>query len=73
MTAALNVHEQQLGELIGNFNSFFRSFADAVREPARDRRRAAELAAATSTAGLRELDAVVPADEGVRERHPARA
>jgi phospholipid/cholesterol/gamma-HCH transport system substrate-binding protein len=27
VTAALNVHEQQLGELIGNFNSFFHSFA----------------------------------------------
>jgi hypothetical protein len=28
VTAALNVHEQQLGELIVNFNAFFRSFAD---------------------------------------------
>jgi phospholipid/cholesterol/gamma-HCH transport system substrate-binding protein len=27
VTAALNVHEQQLGELIGNFNNFFKSFA----------------------------------------------
>jgi ABC-type transporter Mla subunit MlaD len=27
VTGALNVHEQQLGELIGNFNSFFHSFA----------------------------------------------
>jgi phospholipid/cholesterol/gamma-HCH transport system substrate-binding protein len=27
VTAALNVHEQQLGELIGNFNTFFGSFA----------------------------------------------
>jgi phospholipid/cholesterol/gamma-HCH transport system substrate-binding protein len=27
VTAALNVHEQQLGELIGNFNTFFSSFA----------------------------------------------
>ncbi len=27
VTAALNVHEQQLGELIINFNAFFRSFA----------------------------------------------
>ncbi len=27
VTGALNVHEQQLGELIGNFNTFFRSFA----------------------------------------------
>jgi phospholipid/cholesterol/gamma-HCH transport system substrate-binding protein len=28
VTAALNVHEQQLGELIVNFNAFFRSFAN---------------------------------------------
>jgi hypothetical protein len=28
LTAALNVHEQQLGELIGNFNTFFESFAN---------------------------------------------
>ncbi len=27
VTAALNVHEQQLGELIGNFNTFFEEFA----------------------------------------------
>jgi ABC-type transporter Mla subunit MlaD len=27
VAGALNVHEQQLGELIGNFNAFFRSFA----------------------------------------------
>lgn len=27
VTSALNVHEQQLGELIGNFNTFFSSFA----------------------------------------------
>ncbi|HEX3511172.1 MAG TPA: MlaD family protein, partial [Solirubrobacteraceae bacterium] len=27
VTAALNVHEQQLSELIGNFNTFFASFA----------------------------------------------
>jgi phospholipid/cholesterol/gamma-HCH transport system substrate-binding protein len=27
VTSALNVHEQQLGELIGNFNTFFESFA----------------------------------------------
>jgi len=28
VTSALNVHEQQLGELIGNFNTFFEAFAD---------------------------------------------
>jgi hypothetical protein len=27
VTSALNVHEQQLGELIGNFNTFFQAFA----------------------------------------------
>jgi len=27
VTSALNVHEQQLGELIGNFNTFFAAFA----------------------------------------------
>jgi len=27
VSAALNVHEQELGELIGNFNTFFHSFA----------------------------------------------
>jgi phospholipid/cholesterol/gamma-HCH transport system substrate-binding protein len=27
VSAALNVHEQQLGELIGNFNTFFHNFA----------------------------------------------
>jgi phospholipid/cholesterol/gamma-HCH transport system substrate-binding protein len=27
VTSALNVHEQQLGELIGNFNTFFEAFA----------------------------------------------
>src|SRR5581483_6822337 len=28
VTSALNVHEQQLGELIVNFNTFFEAFAD---------------------------------------------
>ena len=45
MTAALNVHEQQLGELIGNFNTFFHSFAAQSASLQRDGRRAAELAA----------------------------
>jgi ABC-type transporter Mla subunit MlaD len=34
ITAALNVHEQQLGELIGNFNTFFAALA-AQSEPLR--------------------------------------
>jgi phospholipid/cholesterol/gamma-HCH transport system substrate-binding protein len=60
VTSALNVHEQQLGELIGNFNSFFRSFAN----------QASSLRAAVAVLpsslhnidhGLRELDAAFPA------------
>ena len=31
VTAALNVHEQELGELIVNFNAFFRSFATEAK------------------------------------------
>jgi phospholipid/cholesterol/gamma-HCH transport system substrate-binding protein len=60
VTSALNVHEQQLGELIGNFNVFFRSFAN----------RSSSLRAAVAVlpsslhnidAGLRELDRAFPA------------
>jgi ABC-type transporter Mla subunit MlaD len=59
VTAALNVHEQQLGELIGNFNTFFRSFAN----------RSSSLKAAIAVlpsslrnidSGLRELDRAFP-------------
>ena len=59
VTAALNVHEQQLGELIGNFNTFFRSFAN----------RSSSLRAAIAVLpsslrnidnGLRELDLAFP-------------
>lgn len=55
VTSALNVHEQQLGELIGNFNSFFHSFA--AQAPSLQ----AAVAVLPSslhniTAGLRELD-----------------
>jgi phospholipid/cholesterol/gamma-HCH transport system substrate-binding protein len=60
VTAALNVHEQQLGELIGNFNSFFHSFA--AQSPSL-RRAIAELPGALHSinTGLRELDAAFPA------------
>jgi phospholipid/cholesterol/gamma-HCH transport system substrate-binding protein len=60
VTAALNVHEQQLGELIGNFNSFFHSFA--AQSPSL-RRAVAELPGALHSVntGLRELDAAFPA------------
>jgi phospholipid/cholesterol/gamma-HCH transport system substrate-binding protein len=60
VTSALNVHEQQLGELIGNFNTFFRSFAN----------RSSSLRAAVAVLpsslrniddGLRELDRAFPA------------
>ncbi|HEX3911405.1 MAG TPA: MlaD family protein [Solirubrobacteraceae bacterium] len=55
VTSALNVHEQQLGELIGNFNSFFHSFA--VQAPSL-RQAVAVLPSSlhSITAGLRELD-----------------
>jgi phospholipid/cholesterol/gamma-HCH transport system substrate-binding protein len=60
VTSALNVHEQQLGELIGNFNSFFRSFANQASSL-----RAAVAVLPSSLRnidhGLRELDAAFPA------------
>jgi phospholipid/cholesterol/gamma-HCH transport system substrate-binding protein len=60
VTSALNVHEQQLGELIGNFNSFFHSFA------AQSSSLRATVAVLPSSlrkidAGLRELNASFPA------------
>ena len=73
VTAALNVHEQQLGELIGNFNSFFHSFADAVAEPAQRPSPCCRARCTASTAGLRELDARVPGDEDVRDATSCRA
>ena len=45
VSAALNVHEQDLSELFGNFNIFFRSLREPVHEPRRHGRGAAELAA----------------------------
>ena len=59
VTAALNVHEQQLGELIGNFNSFFHSFA--AQAPSL-RAAVAVLPGALHSinTGLRELDAAFP-------------
>ena len=60
VTAALNVHEQQLGELIGNFNSFLHSFA--AQAPSLRRAVAALPGALHSVnTGLRELDAAFPA------------
>jgi ABC-type transporter Mla subunit MlaD len=47
VTAALNVHEQELGELIVNFNAFFRSFA---AESASLQTAVAELPSALSSA-----------------------
>jgi phospholipid/cholesterol/gamma-HCH transport system substrate-binding protein len=59
VSAALNVHEQQLGELIGNFNSFFHSFA---AQSSSLQRAVAVLPSSLRniTAGLRELDAAFP-------------
>jgi ABC-type transporter Mla subunit MlaD len=56
VTAALNVHEQQLGELIGNFNTFFAAFA---AQSTSVKRLVAELPSDLegTDAGLRELDA----------------
>lgn len=60
VTGALNVHEQQLGELIGNFNSFLHSFAAQASSL-----RAAVAVLPSSLRnidhGLRELDAAFPA------------
>jgi phospholipid/cholesterol/gamma-HCH transport system substrate-binding protein len=60
VTSALNVHEQQLGELIGNFNVFFRSFANQSSSL-----RAAVAVLPSSLRkidnGLRELDLAFPA------------
>jgi phospholipid/cholesterol/gamma-HCH transport system substrate-binding protein len=59
VTAALNVHEQQLGELIGNFNTFFKIFATQSTSL---RHAVAVLPSSLHSinAGLRELDAAFP-------------
>jgi phospholipid/cholesterol/gamma-HCH transport system substrate-binding protein len=59
VTAALNVHEQELGELIENFNTFFASFA-AEASPLQ--RTVAELPSSLHNInrGLAELDAAFP-------------
>jgi phospholipid/cholesterol/gamma-HCH transport system substrate-binding protein len=59
ITAALNVHEQQLGELIGNFNTFFAALA-AQSEPLRAT--VAELPSSLKNidSGLAALDASFP-------------
>ncbi len=59
VTAALNVHEQQLGELIGNFNSFFHSFA---AQSTSLQKAVAVLPSSLRNidAGLRELDKALP-------------
>src|SRR3954453_19686432 len=56
VTSALNVHEQQLGELIVNFNTFFEAFADQNESLSR---LVAELPTSLHgiTHGLRELGA----------------
>jgi phospholipid/cholesterol/gamma-HCH transport system substrate-binding protein len=59
VTSALNVHEQQLGELIGNFNSFFHSFA-AQSSSLRSAVAVLPSSLTKITAGLRELNAAFP-------------
>lgn len=59
VTAALNVHEQQLGELIGNLNSFFHSFA-AQSSSLRSAISVLPSSLRKITAGLRELNAAFP-------------
>jgi ABC-type transporter Mla subunit MlaD len=59
VTAALNVHEQQLGELIGNFNTFFAALAT---QSSPLKATIAELPSSLSNIdrGLAELDASFP-------------
>jgi phospholipid/cholesterol/gamma-HCH transport system substrate-binding protein len=59
VAAALNVHEQQLGELIGNFNTFFHSFA-AQSSSLRNAVAVLPSSLRKITAGLRELNAALP-------------
>jgi phospholipid/cholesterol/gamma-HCH transport system substrate-binding protein len=59
VSAALNVHEQQLGELIGNFNTFFHSFA-AQAPSVRSLVAILPSSLLTIDSGLRELDAAFP-------------
>ena len=72
VTAALNVHEQQLGELIVNFNAFFRAFAT---EATALRATVAVLPSSLTaiTRGFTALDARLPADPGLLHRDPAGA
>jgi phospholipid/cholesterol/gamma-HCH transport system substrate-binding protein len=59
VSAALNVHEQQLGELIGNFNTFFHSFA-AQAPSVRSLVAILPSSLLKIDSGLRELDAAFP-------------
>ncbi len=66
MTAALNVHEQQLGELIVNFNTFFRAFAAQSASLRSDRRASCRARCRNIDRGFAALDA--PS----RRRRPSR-
>ncbi len=70
-TAALNVHEQDLGELIVNFNTFFARARVAVGEPARDSSPSCRSSLTQHRRGPRRPRRVVPADARLRARHPA--
>ena len=72
VTAALNVHEQDLSELFRNFDAFFHNFA--MQSPSLS----ATVAILPSSLrnidrGFAALDAAVPADAGVRARPDPRA
>ena len=72
VTAALNVHEQQLGELIGNFNTFFAAFAAQSRAAAPRPSPSCRARCSSIDRGLAALDASLPPDAGLRARHPPR-
>ena len=69
VTAALNVHEQDLSELIPNFNTFFAALAS---QSASLKTLVAELPVnlALIDRGLRRTQRLAAADADVRERHP---
>ena len=69
VTAALNVHEQQLGELIGNFDTFFHSFASQSSSLSAT---VAELPSSLRNIdrGLAALDAAFPSMRTFATRHP---
>ncbi len=72
MTSALNVHEQQLGELIGNFNTFFAAFAAQSATAQNDGRRAAGGAWRDQQRVSRRSTPPSRPTRDIRPRHPPR-